>query len=128
MKMEFSTNLNTGRTVIRLQLSVYPDEAGNFIESSCTAMFAYAATKGVLLGILSADKYLPMIDRAYIGLKTNSLQIVDGDLKMKNICDGTCIGDKEYYYHRNLVEERAYAFGIAIMFYDQYHFLKSKKM
>jgi len=32
---------------------------------------------------------------------------------MKNICDGTCIGDKDYYYNRGIVDGRAYAFGIA---------------
>jgi len=40
---------------------------------------------------------------------------------LKNICDGTCIGDKDYYYNRGIVDGRAYAFGIATMFYDQYH-------
>ena len=45
---------------------------------------------------------------------------------MKNICDGTCIGDKDYYYNRGIVDGRAYAFGIATMFYDQYHQLTAK--
>jgi len=103
------------------QLPIYPGEEGNFIESSSTAMYAYAAAKGIALGILPADKYMPMIDRAYAGLEANSLQPVGKYLKMKNICDGTCIGDKDYYYNRGIVNERAYAFGIAAMFYDQYH-------
>lgn len=108
------------------QLPIYPGEEGNFIESSSTAMYAYAAAKGIALGILPADKYMPMIDRAYAGLEANSLQPVGKYLKMKNICDGTCIGDKDYYYNRGIVNERAYAFGIAAMFYDQYHQLTAK--
>lgn len=108
------------------QLPVYPGEQGNFIESSCTAMYGYAIAKGISLGVLSADKYLPVVERAYIGLETNSLQLSGTFLRMKNICGGTCIGDKEYYYHREIVDARAYAFGIAIMFYDQYHRLKAK--
>lgn len=108
------------------QLPIYPGEEGNFIESSSTAMYTYAAAKGIALGILPADKYMPMIDRAYAGLEANSLQPVGKYLKMKNICDGTCIGDKDYYYNRGIVNERAYAFGIAAMFYDQYHQLTAK--
>ncbi|MEL5894751.1 glycoside hydrolase family 88 protein [Bacteroides sp. GD17] len=102
------------------QLPVYPGETGNFIESSCTAMFAYAAAKGIALGIVPADKFMPTIERAYNGLEANSLQSAGQYLKMKNICGGTCIGDKEYYYNRDIVDARAYAFGIAVMFYDQY--------
>ena len=108
------------------QLPIYPGEEGNFIESSSTAMYASAAAKGIALGILHADKSRPMIDRAYAGLEANSLQPVGKYLKMKNICDGTCIGDKDYYYNRGIVNERAYAFGIAAMFYDQYHQLTAK--
>lgn len=108
------------------QLPIYPGEEGNFIESSSTAMYAYAAAKGIALGILPADKYMPMIDRAYAGLEANSLQPIGKYLKMKNICDGTCIGDKDYYYNRGIVDGRAYAFGIATMFYDQYHQLITK--
>ena len=103
------------------QLPIYPREKGNFIESSGTAMYAYAAAKGIVLGILPADDYIPMIESAYAGLEANSLQTVGGYLTMKNICDGTCIGDKQYYYNRGIVNERAYALGIAIMFYDLYH-------
>lgn len=103
------------------QLPIYPGEDGNFIESSSTAMYAYAAAKGIILGILPTNKYMPMIESAYIGLEANSLQPSSNYLKMKNICDGTCIGDKQYYYNRGIVDERAYALGIAIMFYDQYH-------
>lgn len=103
------------------QLPMYPGEKGNFIESSSTAMYAYAAAKGIVLGILPADRYTPMIERAYTGLEANSLQPTGDYLNMKNICDGTCIGDKQYYYNRGIVNERAYALGIATMFYDQYH-------
>ena len=69
---------------------------------------------------------MPMIDHAYAGLEANSLQPVGKYLKMKNICGGTCIGDKDYYYNRGIVDGRAYAFGIATMFYDQYHQLTAK--
>ena len=69
---------------------------------------------------------MPMIERAYVGLESNSLQPAGELLKMKNICDWTCIGDKEYYYNRGIVDSRAYAFGIATMFYDQYHQLKAE--
>ena len=109
------------------QLPVYPGEKGNYIESSSTAMFAYAAAKAVKLGLLPRNQYIKQIERAYDGLKEYSLKDVGKYLKMDNICEGTCIGDKDYYYGRGVVDERAYAFGISVMFYDVYQQLVSKR-
>ncbi|MCS2584401.1 glycoside hydrolase family 88 protein [Bacteroides sp. BFG-551] len=46
---------------------------------------------------------------------------------MKNVCAGTCIGDKDYYYNREIVNDRPFGYGVAIMFYDQYQLLKAQK-
>jgi len=105
------------------QLPIYPREEGNFIESSCTAMFAYAITMGIKNGILSPDTYLPIIDNAYKGIYKYSIKPFGKYLTMDNICAGTCIGDKAYYYEREIVSERPFAFGSAIMFFDQYNML-----
>lgn len=108
------------------QLPVYPGEEGNFIESSCTAMFAYAITAGIRNGLLPADTYLPVVERAYNGLQEHSLMKKGEYLVMKNVCAGTCIGDKDYYYNRKVVNDRPFGYGVAIMFYDQYQLLKAQ--
>lgn len=127
-KMETLSKLQDAETGHWYQLPIYPKEKGNFIESTSTAMFAYSMAKGIELGILSKDTYMPIIEKAYKGLEKYSLKPAgEGYMKMDNICDGTCIGDKEYYYDRNIVEERAYAFGILIMFHDTYNTLTAQK-
>lgn len=119
-KLDTLAPLQDAQTGHWYQLPVHPDETANFIESSCTAMFAYAATKAILLGLVPPEHYETQIERAYTGLKKHSLKKENNYLKMRNICEGTCVGDKNYYYGRKLVDERAYAFGVAIMFYDLY--------
>ncbi|WP_346713738.1 glycoside hydrolase family 88 protein [Mediterranea massiliensis] len=126
--METLCLLQDGNTGHWYQLPVYPRETGNYLESSCTAMFAYSMAKGIRLGLLSAEHYMPIVDKAYKGLERFSLQPIDGGyMKMKNICTGTCIGDKAYYYNREVVEEQAYAFGLFIMFADEYKLVVGHK-
>lgn len=125
-KMETLLPLQDDKSGHWYQLPVYPGEEGNFLESSATAMFAYSAAKGVALGILDDSRFMPAVDKAYNGLRDKSICISEDRICMDNICTGTCIGDKEYYYGREIVDARAYAFGIAIMFYDQYNSLKNK--
>ena len=109
------------------QLPVYPTDKGNFMESSSTGMYAYAAAKAVMLGIVPFEKYKDMIDKAYNGIKDYSLFYDGKYLNINNVCDGTCIGDKEYYFNRGIVTGRAFVFGTSIMFYDVYQELINRK-
>jgi unsaturated rhamnogalacturonyl hydrolase len=45
-----------------------PNWEGNYLESSASAMFTYALLKGVRLGLLDRNAYLPRAERAYHGL------------------------------------------------------------
>jgi unsaturated rhamnogalacturonyl hydrolase len=108
------------------QLPLYPGEAGNFIESSCTAMFAYGMTVGIADGILPAETYLPVVEKAFQGIEKYSLKKAGNHsgLTITNVCSGTCIGDKDYYFKRKVVEGTPFALGAAIMFHDRYRELK----
>ena len=108
------------------QLPVYPGEAGNFIESSCTAMFAYGIAVGIADGILPARTFRPVVDKAFRGIEKNSLKMVSDSLvNITNVCAGTCIGDKNYYFKREVVDGTPFALGSAIMFHDRYRLHKS---
>lgn len=62
-----------------------PDDSRNWGESSGTAMFTYAMVAGVKRGVLDATTYVPVIERAWQGLRN---QINDnGDVR--NVCVGT---------------------------------------
>lgn len=50
----------------------------NYMESSCSCMFTYAFFKGIRLGILDKDTYLPVALNAYQGILDNFIKR-DGD-------------------------------------------------
>jgi len=98
------------------QLPLYPEDNRNFLESSCTAMFGYAAAKGARLGLLP-NRYTRIANRAYQGLVENCMvNNDDGTSYLSHICCGTCIGDREYYYSREFVTGgETYAIGAVLM-------------
>lgn len=105
-----------------LQLPVYHEDMGrgNFIESSSTAMFGYAMARGVKMKLLPAKKFRSVIKQAYEGILENSIVRLMGLLSVRNVCAGTCIGEKEYYYKRNIVEGTEFALGVVLLFNTEY--------
>jgi unsaturated rhamnogalacturonyl hydrolase len=103
------------------QLPVRKNEAGNFIESSCTAMFAFGILSALDMGILSGNEYQQSVDRAFYGLRNYSVKELKGSyLTTKNVCKGTCIGDKDYYFNRSAKSEKKYGLGMFILFGSSY--------
>jgi len=99
------------------QLPIYPQETGNFLESSCTSMFGYAMARGVRLGLLEESIYRPVLQNALRGLCTHSVeQVKDQYVWPVNICVGTSVGDKNYYYNRSIVSGVGFAFGSFVSF------------
>lgn len=89
------------------QLPVRNTDADNYIESSCTAMFAYGIMTAINLKIISDEKYKASVDAAYNGLRKYSLTpYSEKYLKTLNVCKGTCIGDKDYYFSRKTKREK----------------------
>ena len=115
-------NLQNTTTGHWYQLLIYPNDKDNFQESSCTAMFAYAMTMGMKMKILSKKKYQPIVDRAYQGLKKLSTETLEGKyLTPSQVCGGTCIGGKEYYYKRKIVTGTGFGIGSFILFGIEYN-------
>jgi len=109
------------------QLPEYRSETGNFIESSCTAMFAYSACMGISNGTLPSGTFSPVVKNAFFGIEKYSLKLIDHQwTTLANVCHGTCIGDKDYYFARKVVDGTPFALGAAIMFYDQYQLINKK--
>jgi unsaturated rhamnogalacturonyl hydrolase len=107
------------------QLPAYPGESGNFIESSATAMFAYGLSVGIADGLLPSDVFLPVVERAFRGIESHSLTPAsDTALTVSNVCSGTCVGDKNYYFNRRVVNGTHFALGATIMFHDRYQLLE----
>lgn len=121
MKRMMSTlvRLQDRKTGHWYQLPLHAGDAGrgNFIESSCTAMFGYALSKAVKKGWLAGSRYRKCVGRAFSGLERFSVDMTGtGDCAMSNICAGTCIGDREYYYGRGISSDESFALGAMILF------------
>lgn len=103
------------------QLTARPTEPKNYLESSSTAMFAYGISKALQLGLVTDARYKNSIDLAYKGLRNYSIKQVDAKyISTKNVCKGTCIGDKDYYLHRIVKDEKPYSIGMFINFGRSY--------
>ncbi len=103
------------------QLPTRPLDPKNFIESSSTAMFSFGITKAIELGIVTDSSFKKSIDLAYNGLREYSIkQISEKYLTTKNVCKGTCIGDKDYYLKRKVKDEKPYSIGMFIRFGHEY--------
>ncbi len=98
------------------QLVSLPALQGNFLESSCTAMFSYAITKGMQLKILDKKKYLPMVQASYAGLQKMSMRQDANSLVPTRVSGGTCVGDQAYYLGRKIGEGTGFGYGSFIMF------------
>ncbi len=73
------------------------DNKYSWTESSCTAMFAYAMSVGVKLGILDKAEYEPAVVEAWRGLCWQ----VNRDGNIRDICVGTGqTDDVEFYLNR----------------------------
>lgn len=104
-----------------LQLPVRTDEPGNFIESSCTAMFAYGILSALQLGIISGEAYSRSVEMAYQGLREHStMEVSPGYLATKNVCKGTCIGDMQYYLNRKTNSVKPSGMAMFILFGRNY--------
>jgi unsaturated rhamnogalacturonyl hydrolase len=99
------------------QLPVRNTDPDNWIESSCTAMFAYGINTALRLGIVTDSTYKTAVDRAYTGLRKYSLVTVQPKyLITQNVCKATCIGNKDYYFKRKSKQGTPYGIGMCTQF------------
>ena len=98
------------------QLPARNSEPGNFIESSCTAMFAYGIFNAIELGLVSDPSYKLSVTLACAGLRNYSTVKLDSNyLTTANVCKATCIGDKKYYFKRGVQHGKAYGLATFIL-------------
>jgi unsaturated rhamnogalacturonyl hydrolase len=99
------------------QLPVRNTDPDNWIESSCTAMFSYGIGTALRLGIVTGTTYSDCMNRAYVGLRKHSLIPTGANyLTTQNVCTGTCIGNKAYYFKRASTKGTPYGIGMCQQF------------
>jgi unsaturated rhamnogalacturonyl hydrolase len=80
-------------------------------------MFAYGINTAIRMGLVKEEAYKSSVSKAYYGLRKHSLiPVKEKYLTTKNVCVGTCIGDKEYYFKRGSQKGKPYGIGMAMIF------------
>lgn len=82
------------RTGLWCQVVDKPDEAGNWNETSGSAMFIYLLQTSINKGYISAADFQPVVDRAYQGIVRKAVRNSDGGY---NLIDCSSIGIKGSY-------------------------------
>lgn len=91
-------------------------------------MFSYSFALAVEMKIIDEKIFKPVVESAYNGIVKHSLAKVDEKyLPPSNVCVGTCIGNKDYYFNRKKEEGTSFGIGVFIMFGLEYQKLKYTK-
>lgn len=88
------------------------DKEGNYLESTCSAMYAYAMAKGVRIGVLS-QTYKQKAQEVVNGLKAYKLRVnEDGTLSLTDCCAVAGLGGNpyrdgtyDYYIHERIRDD-----------------------
>jgi unsaturated rhamnogalacturonyl hydrolase len=84
------------KTKMWYQITNYPEREGNYLESSCTAMYAYAMAKGANRGYLP-KKYNKVAEKVFKGmLKYSTLLNEDGTYSITRACSVAGLGGTPY--------------------------------
>lgn len=98
------------------QLPARNTEPDNWIESSCTAMFAYGINAALQLNVVGGIAFSSSVKMAVEGLRNYSLVPTKKRyLTTQNVCTGTCIGNSKYYFKRKSKQGSPYGIGMAIL-------------
>lgn len=103
-----------------------PGVPGNYLETSGSALFAYAMLKGVRLGVLPA-RYAQFGKKAFYGTCDNRLGVdPDGRLQLSSICLVAGLGGEAhrdgslaYYFSEPVVENDAKGVGPLLLAYTE---------
>lgn len=118
------------------QLTALAEIKGNYLETSASAMFAYAILKGVRLGILDEKSYRGKGEEILIGIETRMFCLESGRLHLTGICKGAGLGpadnrfrdgSAEYYLKEEVVEDEQKGVGAVMMAYSEWLLLMRGK-
>jgi unsaturated rhamnogalacturonyl hydrolase len=88
-------------------------QAGNWLETSCSCLYAAALCKAVRTGVLPPRT----LDAAYKALTgvISRLAFDGGDLQINDICEGTWIGDYDFYISRKRCTNDLHGIGTFLL-------------
>ncbi|MEG7530950.1 MAG: glycoside hydrolase family 88 protein, partial [Hungatella sp.] len=114
------------------QLVDRDDLNGNYLETSGSAMVAYAIIKGCRLEMLEQGKYFQTGEESWAGLEAEKLKMDSGNLHLMGTCASAGLGPKderdgspEYYLSERVAVDNAHGVAACMMAYGEW--LKFKK-
>ena len=109
------------------QVVDHPEASGNYLETSGSAMVAYALLKGVRLGLLLPEHYKPAGLSIVEALLAEKLREREGRLSLNDICAVAGLGPGQrrdgsvaYYLSEPIVSDDAKGVGPFMMAYAEY--------
>lgn len=112
------------------QVIDHPEAEGNYTETSGSSMVAYALMKGVRLGILDPEKYLPIGQKVFEAIVNTKMKPEeDGVTRLTDICWVAGLGPEKnpqrdgsvaYYLSEPKKSDDAKGVGPFIMAYSEY--------
>lgn len=90
-----------------------PEQPGNWLENSCSCLYAAAMARGVRKGLLDSS-WLERASRAFSGV-TDTLTWQGEDIQIGNVCIGTGVGDYDFYCARPVHINDLHAVGAFLL-------------
>ncbi len=90
-----------------------PEQPGNWLENSCSCLYAAAMARGVRRGLLDSS-WLERAQRAFSGV-VDSLTWQGEDIQIGNVCIGTGVGDYDFYCARPVHVNDLHAVGAFLL-------------
>ena len=94
------------------------DLADNWLETSSSAMYTYMLSRAVERGYIGKE-YQKVADKGYRGVLASIARNPDGTISMPNICEGTNVGDLEFYLNRARHTNDLHGIGAFIIMNEQ---------
>lgn len=94
-----------------------PEREDNWVETSCTCLFAYSLAKAIRMGYAAEEEFAGALKKAWQGLQGFLRPDENGNLVVENICIGTCIdeGDYAHYIGRSTVKNDLHGAGAFLL-------------
>ena len=95
------------------------DDPENYTETSASALIAYAFVKGVRAGVLDAEEFVPVVDRAVAGLRDRVDRDDEGAPVVEGTSYGTVPGDYAYYVGVGRHDDLMLGVGAIVMLFAE---------
>jgi unsaturated rhamnogalacturonyl hydrolase len=90
----------------------------NWLETSCSSMYTYTLSRAVQRGYVSR-KYLDAACHGYRGVLTQLSRDSEGHAHIANICEGTNVGDLNFYFQRPRKTDDFHGIGAFLIMNEQ---------